>query len=376
MLPQTAHAAGTPAEVTLTVEQVFSTNAAGVNDVFSYELIADEANPMPAGSSGGVYSFTAAGTGSVKIHMNFPDTGVYNYTVRCSSLAASLSGYVYDDQIYRVTVTVTRQGGGKLAALVVVQKADNNKSASLRFSHSYVFRPSDPSIMVDPPVKKTVSGNPRTDSVFTFKLTAGNPANPMPAGSANGVKTMTIVGSGEKDFGTWAYTTEGTYYYTISEVNTQERGYTYDTAVYTITDVVKAVNNQLTVSRTVTNHLNKPVTACIFINRYKISSGGGGGNGGGTNPGGGVNPGDGTNPGGGSNPVDGTNPEGGSNPIDDINPGDGTNPGGNEGPRTGDDTGITLYMVVLAAGITAAAGSVFGLLYLKKREKKKYADAN
>lgn len=366
LLPQTAHAASTPASATLTVEQFFTTSAAGVSDVFPYELITgNSANPMPAGSVNGVYPFTVSGTGSVKINIDFTDTGVYSYTIRRNPSATDISGYVYDNTVYRITITVTRQSGGTLT-LVTVSNAGTGKSAAIRFSHSYIYRPSDPSVMVDPPVKKTVSGNPRTDNIFTFRLTAENPSSPMPSGSINGVKTMTITGSGEKDFGIWAYTAEGTYYYTISEVNTHERGYTYDTAVYTITDVVKAVNNQLTVSRTVTNRLNKPVTACIFINQYKSS----GGSGGGTKPGGSTDP--------GSTTPWGTNP-GGTNPGD-TNPGStdpgGTNPGGSEGPKTGDDTSVAFYIAVMSAGIMVVAGCIFGLIYLKKREKTEYGNAS
>lgn len=414
LLLQTVYAAGPPASVTLTVEQVFNTSAAGVKDVFPYELIAaDPAGPMPSGSMNGVYLFTVSGTGSVNISMDFPDTGIYSYTLRPSPSAPAVSGYVYDNQVYQVTVTVSGQGDERLTAWVVVQKAGSGKSAALRFSHSYIYLPSDPGTMVDPPVRKTVSGNPVTNSVFTFKLSAGDSGNPMPAGSINGVKTMTIVGSGEKDFGTWAYTAEGTYYYTISEVNTHVSGYTYDTAVYTITDAVKAVNNQLTVSRTVTNRLNKPVTACIFINQYRKSSGGGGTNPGGTgtNPGGtnpeGTNPGEtnpgitipgvtnpgGTNPGGtppgvtnpGDTPPEGANPggtpsestdPGDSDPGGNTEPGNSTKPDGKDSPKTGDDTSIPQYLAAMAASLAVAAGCIFGLIYFKKRERAEHADAN
>ena len=340
LLPQTAYAAGTPAAATLTVDQVFTTSAAGVSDVFPYELVAkNSANPMPAGSVNGIYSFTVSGTNSVKINMAFPDTGVYHYTLRRSQSAAAVSGYVYDNQVYRITVTVTNQGGGNLTAGVVVRKAGSSKSAAIRFSHSYIYSPSDPTVMVNPPVRKMVSGNPRTDSVFTFQLTAGKPGSPMPAGSANGVKTITIKGSGVAEFGTWAYTTAGTYFYTISEVNNHASGYTYDTAVYTITDVVQPVNNQLVVSRTVTNRLAKPVTACIFINQYKES-------GGGTKPG------------------------------DNPKPGTTTKPGGNDGPKTGDETGIEFYIAALVTGIAVAVGCIFALTHVKKREKAEHADAS
>lgn len=97
----------------------------------------------------------------------------------------------------------------------------------------------------DPPVKKTISGTPSEDGTFTFKLEAENKSNPMPDGSNDGVKLMTIMGAGEEDFGTWSYTEFGSYHYTVSEANNDESGYTYDTTVYTITDIVTDVGGQL-----------------------------------------------------------------------------------------------------------------------------------
>lgn len=282
VLPRAAYAAVTSVPVTLRIDQVFIKNssALGMNSVFSYTLTSmDRGNPMPAGSISGIYSFTVDGTGSKNIDpIFFSNTGIYHYEIKGNPFS-SASGYSYDNEVYYLTVYV-RQPDDHLLTEVTVQKSDGSKVGRVEFKNIYTPLASKPEIMVDPPVKKTVSGNPSKTSTFTFLLTAKSVENPMPEGSVNGVKAITIAGSGKKDFGTWKYTREGTYYYTISEVDSRQSRYTYDTTVYTITDVVRDVNGQLEVTRTVTNGSNKQVESCIFINKY---SGGSSGNG--RNPG-------------------------------------------------------------------------------------------
>lgn len=281
ILPRAAYAAITSVPVTLRIDQVFTKNssALGMNSVFSYTLTSmDAGNPMPAGSISGVYSFTVDGTGSKNIDpISFNNTGIYRYEIKGNTFS-SAAGYSYDNEVYSLTVYV-RQPSDHLATEVTVQKSDGRKVSRIEFKNTYTPLESKPGIMVDPPVKKTVSGNPPRTSTFTFLLTAKNKANPMPEGSVNGVKTMTITGSGEKDFGTWKYTREGTYYYTISEANTGQSRYTYDTTVYTITDIVKDIDGRLEVLRAVTNGSNKQVESCIFINKYSGGSNGGSGSG-------------------------------------------------------------------------------------------------
>lgn len=277
VMPLHTAAAGEAVSVTLPVEQVFHNegNAADISTVFPYELIAENADtPMPSGSLSGSYAFTMDGSAAAELGpFLFTAPGDYRYSLRQSASAAGEKGYLYDEQVYSITIYVMRSGSG-FTTQTIAEKEDGSKTDTIRFENSYRPLASKPDLMRDPPIKKTVSGAPARDSTFVFRLSAGDPANPMPQGSENGAKTLSITGSGEKEFGTWAYTKAGVYYYTISEENTHELGYTYDTAVYTITDVVKAVDGELTVSRTVTNSANKPVQSCIFINTYSGPAGG------------------------------------------------------------------------------------------------------
>jgi len=255
--------------VTLTVEQDVTMPAqSAADDTFTYQLTAlDTGIPMPSGSVADTYTFTVSGTSSAAVGpIDFTHAGIYRYEVR-QVIAAPKTSYSYDGQVYDVTIYVKNTGAG-MASEVIVQNSGGNKVGSLAFENAYSPLASDPSVMVDPPVKKTVTGSPSKDSTFTFKLEAKDASNPMPDGSKDGVKTMTIVGSGQKDFGTWSYTAEGIYSYAISEVNTGETGYKYDTAVYTITDSVKDVDGQLVVVRTVTDGAGKQTSACAFTNEY------------------------------------------------------------------------------------------------------------
>ncbi|MCL2158105.1 MAG: hypothetical protein FWH48_01725 [Oscillospiraceae bacterium] len=252
----------------LRVRQIYTAPAYAGSGTFSYRMRPlDQANPMPPGSAEAGYAFEIAGNGSAQIGpIEFLRQGTYRYEI--SQLPTGRLGYVYDDKKYTVEAYVDES----LNVTIIVKNENGNKSGELVFECGYAPRPTDPALMVDPPVMKTISGNPSQNSVFEFRLVARNASQPMPPGSANGAKTIAIAGSGRGEFGTWGYDAPGVYYYTVYEINSGASGYTYDTAVYTITDTVTDNSGALAISRIVTNDLNKPVTSLIFNNRY--SSGG------------------------------------------------------------------------------------------------------
>jgi pilin isopeptide linkage protein len=371
--PLDIHAGTESVPVTLYVDQAFIKNstASDVNNEFTYDLISlDTGNPMPFGSLSSVYSFTAAGTSVKEVGpITFSNTGIYRYEIK-GNASSPARGYSYDTQVYSVEVYVKRTEDD-LSAEIIVKKSDGNKVGGIKFENIYTPLASDPEIMVDPPVKKTVSGNPSRTSSFTFSLTAKDRANPMPEGSVNGVKYMTIYGSGEEDFGTWKYIREGTYYYTISEVVFPDTGYTYDSSVYTITDVVKDADGQLVVIRTVTNGSNKQVESCTFINKY---NGGGGSGGGGGGSGSGGKGSGGNNAGGPGVKVDGNSDsihfDNGDTPLVSF-PGSESNSGaGTYSPKTGDNINYELYTAMLWTAVAVAAGCMIYLILAAGRKKK------
>ena len=248
-------------EVKVNVEQVFSGD--NTDDEFIYKLVPKNVtNPMPQSDM-----ITLKGSENKDFNITFITAGQYDYELILESYPTQ-SGYVLDDQKYKLSIYVQNVQNGGLSSDVITYKSDGSKGEDIVYHQSYASLPSDPSIMVDPPVKKSVNGNPSKNSTFKFALIAGDPTNPMPEGSENGVKTMTIVGSGEKDFGTWSYTKPGIYFYTVKEINTGETEYDYDKTIYTITDNVSDNSGQLEVNRVVTNDNNKAVTSFSFVNVY------------------------------------------------------------------------------------------------------------
>jgi len=250
----------------LTVKQVFTASSGAADAVFNYMLRPLESgSPMPAGTEGLAYAFTITGNAGVDIGpISYSTPGEYRYEL-FQVIGAERSGYEYDGRVYTIEVYVDEA----LGVDVVVLNENGEKEGEITFQNAYGPLPTDPTLMVDPQIRKTVFGNPGRSVMFSFKLEASDPSSPMPPGSVNGVKTITVTGSGMNEFGNWGYDKAGTYYYTVSEVNTDERGYAYDTALYTVTDMVKEENGRLTLNRVVTNEANKPVMSYIFNNVYR-----------------------------------------------------------------------------------------------------------
>lgn len=269
LFPQAADAAST-AVIQLEAEQLFTQPAnCQAADTFTYTLTAkDSGCPMPAGSSGDICTFTMSGTETVTIGtITYRTIGTYNYIIK-QAMEPEQRGFTYDTQEYTMSVNVIGMDEG-LKTQVVIKNNTGNKVSVISFENTYKPLASNPTIMVDPLVRKTVTGKPGVDGIFTFKLEAEYKSSPMPTGSTDGVKLITIVGEGEEGFGTWNYTEAGTYHYIISEVNNDESGYDYDTTVYTITDLVSDVDGQLEVTRSVTNINNEQVDSYDFVNQYK-----------------------------------------------------------------------------------------------------------
>jgi pilin isopeptide linkage protein len=271
----TAYAAG-PGEITLTVQQAFAGDTA-TDIVCTYRLTAKAAgNPMPQGSGTNGYVLTLAGNASAQIGpISFVSVGAGIYVYELVHETSDKPGYTYDRQVYTVEI-YAQNGQNGLEITAVAYTLNRTKALGLSFAHTYdsgTARPSDPKLMVDPPVIKTVSGSPSTAAAFSFRLVPANPDNPMPAGSSNNSKTVTVTGSGSAEFGTWSYTKEGVYTYIVHEVDTGLTGYTYDTAVYVITDAVAAADGQLVLTRVVTNNAGKRVSSMAFINKYTAQGG-------------------------------------------------------------------------------------------------------
>ena len=261
--PEAVFAAGNVP--TFTIKQVFTTSSTEVDDTFLYRLTPlDLTHPMPHSEANGDYLFNLTGTESVELGpIVFTHSGFYRYEL-AQVISQRKSGYTYDTRVYIIEAQVAKN----LETLIVIYSGDGEKVEAAEFHNAYYALPTDRSLMVDPPVKKTINGYPLVPSTFTFRLIAKDPSQPMPPDSLGGVKTMSIVGAGEVEFGWWSYVEVGVYVYTISEVNAGQTGYEYDSMVYTITDTVTDEGGQLVLSREVVDALDRTVTVCAFTNVY------------------------------------------------------------------------------------------------------------
>jgi len=97
----------------------------------------------------------------------------------------------------------------------------------------------------------------------------GKHGTPMPEGSTGYQKEILLNGSGEAEIGAITFTNAGTYVYTIHEKHGGEKGWTYDTALYTITYEVTEDpdTHQLSAARTITRN-DRVVEELRFVNSY------------------------------------------------------------------------------------------------------------
>jgi pilin isopeptide linkage protein len=132
----------------------------------------------------------------------------------------------------------------------------------------------------DPPVSKQITGEtPEQASEFVFRLTADPASSSLPAGMLTMPMpqgreplqevTASITGEGSSEFGDITFTQPGTYVYRVTEENTGVKGYTYDESVYTVKYIVTAdeAGRKLTCSRTITKD-GSPADDVIFTNAY------------------------------------------------------------------------------------------------------------
>ena len=265
--------ASVPEDVTFSVTQDFvnTDSSVPVTETFTYWLRpALSSNPMPAGSVLGHYAFDLTGDEVFDIGpIHFTTPGTYTYYLSC--IISAVPNYHYDRQIYTIDIHVFSAIDG-WDAVVIIKNTNNDKVNEVGFQQFWGLGLLDPDAMVDPPVQKTVDvigDEPPMEAVFTFRLTAEDASYPMPAGSVGGVKTIQIAGSGSMEFGTWSYVNEGVFRYTVSELDSGVRGYTYDTEMYTISDDVRFIGSHLIVTRTITNRAGGQTSALAYRNRYE-----------------------------------------------------------------------------------------------------------
>ncbi|MBR2792400.1 MAG: Cna B-type domain-containing protein [Erysipelotrichaceae bacterium] len=135
-------------------------------------------------------------------------------------------------------------------------------------------------ISYDPPVKKEVTGDvekANKSDTFTFKFEAVTEGAPMPDGSTDGVKTVTIKAGEEYEFGNMYLTKPGTYEYKITEVDEGTPGYKYSDKEYKLvftigtegTEDSEQLTCKLTVNGEEVDHTAQDAYTFEFFNEYR-----------------------------------------------------------------------------------------------------------
>ncbi|MCH3954303.1 MAG: hypothetical protein LKE44_03615 [Eubacterium sp.] len=246
--------------------------------------------------------------------------------------------------------------------------------------------PDVPSVTVTPAsadlrVQKLIIGNDGNwpeGASFTMNLQAKDNA-PMPDGTVNGVKSITVSSENPASFGTIQYEKAGTYHYIVTESKGSDKNFTYDETQHPVTvTVTESADHKLTASISggnssgiveISNHYTKP----------KEENGGKEENSGGNKTNGSTNNSSGKNSSGGSKTNGSTSSKTNSqvqpantktlkNSLAKTNPSGSADSSGNASGslvRTGDQTDLAVMIALL---LTSACG-LAGVLALKKKRR-------
>lgn len=137
----TVRAAEQSAEVTVPVEQVFTTEQivpADLNRSFSYQMQAVKPlDPMPEGSENGRLEFRLKDNQQVQLGpIRYQHGGVYEYEIR-QIIATKEQNYSYDEQIYHVSVYVENTTDEKMVCQIIVENEKGEKTDGVIFRNSY-----------------------------------------------------------------------------------------------------------------------------------------------------------------------------------------------------------------------------------------------
>ena len=252
-----------PTSLTLSGAKELTGKTLRVND-FIFRLYAADNRFNPTGEA--LSATRNDGKGAITFAaQTFTQAGTYYFVVREDNAGQTISGVTYDAAESRVTVTVTDNGKGQLEVTqVVYQKADATGVTSangITFTNRYDAE--DAAVTFSG--KKTLTGKSLEAGQFTFALQQTDSSFASLAGSA---AVQTVNGAdGSFAFSALTFDTEGTYYYTVSEVKGSLGGVTYDSTVYKLT--VKVTDKDGKLEATVTG--GTP-SALNFQNNYKAAA--------------------------------------------------------------------------------------------------------
>ena len=220
---------------------------------FEFTLTPSASNPEADPVEAATVKNDAAGAVSFINSATYTEPGKYVYDIK--ETPNGVGGITYDGSIYTVTVNVTDDGSGKLAAETSITK-DGTAADAIVFDNSY--DPAETGLSIGG--TKELTGKDLEADMFSFTLT-GIDGAPMPVGGQATVTAKNTAG-GAFDFGEIKYDKVGEYKYEVSEVNAGATGMTYDTNTYNVTVKVTDEDGALKAVPSVEN------SQIVFKNSY------------------------------------------------------------------------------------------------------------
>lgn len=241
LLTPRADAAG-DITVELPYEQIWNnySDDPTVENTFTYVIRgATPDTVMPQGSENGAYYFNLQGNVTGALYLSFPytDVGEYEYTIS-AYVPQPQTGYTYEPRVYTLKIFTSFENGELSVYAITVQDELLSKYDTIPFDPYYIK-----GIRVEIPYTQEFhnnTGDPTIDGTFWYILTPVTDGAPMPEGSVDGQYIFSITSDIEDLlYLTIDFTEEGTYLYQFtSYVPYPQEGYTYDTSVYYIEIVV------------------------------------------------------------------------------------------------------------------------------------------
>lgn len=251
-----------PVEYVPMVEKTVTGEPTVKDKTFSFTLKASESNPegasltsadkslnmsvtVPAGKTGeGIYGVFDA--------ITFTKAGTYKFEIK--ETKEDETGFTYDDSVYTLTVAVIDNDGALEVKSTDYASGDASSSRYASFKNPYAPEPVSAAFEVE---KKVTGEKASKSETFKFILTAvslvedgsylkGDPDVRIKAGDS---WEASVTGEGTTSFKEIEYCKAGKYTYEITEVDGKASGWTYSKAKWTVTVVVTDEDGVL--SRTV-----------------------------------------------------------------------------------------------------------------------------
>lgn len=215
-----AFAAETP-NLELDVTVSLTDHPAGFSEDYTIVLEAeDSSNPMPAGSSDGVYTTTVSGSDTTALEtIEYTVPGIYEYKVYQQE--GSADRWTYDDTVYEVTVYATNKEDGSegLDINAAIRKEGEDEKTEIVFVNVYDPVP----VILEVNATKTMDGKTPENGAFVFEIVG-----------ADGVIETVSNTDAVVSFSDIVLDEIGVHKFVIYEVKGTDKNITYDKTKYTV----------------------------------------------------------------------------------------------------------------------------------------------